>query len=136
MANALLAITWPLLFLKPFQALVGRMTQQQSVLSDFIPLRRKGDVGKHWHLEMTASFTDHYPESPLYSSQWEAADSGALSAEEKMFKRVGGFSQRDFVRIYWNVNITDFRGSSCSIKITVWYSSDSEIGKAILILIP
>lgn len=51
MANALLAITWPLLFVKPFQALVGRMTHQ-SVLADFIPLRRRGDAGNYWHLEM------------------------------------------------------------------------------------
>lgn len=84
---------------------------------------------------MTAFFTDHYPECPLYSSQWEAADSGALSAEEKDVQK-GGFSQRDFGRIYWNVNITDFRGSSCNIKISVWYLSDSEIGKAVFILIP
>lgn len=113
-----MAITWPLLFLKPFQALVGRMTQQ-SVLSGFIPLRRKGDVGKHWHLEMTAFFTDHYPECPLYSSERQLILEPCLR-KKRMFKRV--VSHRGiFGRIYWNVNITDFRGSSCSIKVSVWY---------------
>lgn len=30
---------------------MGRMTHQ-SVLADFIPLRRKRDAGNYWHLEM------------------------------------------------------------------------------------
>lgn len=35
---------------------MGRVTHQ-SELSDFIPLKRKGDVGNHWHLEIAMLLT-------------------------------------------------------------------------------
>lgn len=131
-----MAITWPLLFLKPFQALVGRMTHQ-SVLSDFIPLRRKGDVGKHWHLEMTAFFTDHYPDCPLYSSQWEATDFEAncffIVCRSKGCSKGWFFTEGTLAghtdAKKWILQISML--SAIVWKISVWYISDSEVDKAV-----
>lgn len=115
---------------------MGRMTHQ-SVLSGFIPRRRKGDAGKHWHLEMTALFTDHSPECPLYSRQGEATGSETncffivCRSKEGM---VIDFSQREFLAGHTDakkLNITDFKAFCYDIKISVLYMLDSTVSKAV-----